>query len=63
MINYIWISPDWNVNSGAADAVADDDIIWISPDWNVNATNCRLLLVLFSDLNITRLECKFNGKS
>ena len=47
MINYIWISPDWNVNSGAADAVADDDIIWISPDWNVNLSGTFLYLDKF----------------
>ena len=58
MINYIWISPDWNVNSGAADAVADDDIIWISPDWNVNLMERVKFIGIAANLNITRLECK-----
>ena len=60
--DWIWISPDWNVNDKYKDIDFALKTIWISPDWNVNKENEDGSEYDGSDLNITRLECKLYTK-
>ena len=55
----IWISPDWNVNSIITVTFFDNALIWISPDWNVNKNSREIGSERITNLNITRLECKY----
>ena len=40
---FIWISPDWNVNELNDRVVFIGNLIWISPDWNVNWVGYKIL--------------------
>ena len=58
-MNFIRISPYWNVNLQELDESKDEGLIRISPYWNVNLLHPALFscfLLIYS--NITILECK-----